>query len=522
MCITQVTRENFEELLPFIKESILSADFVTFDTELTGLAAGKAQQYSVLDTYHNRYGKVRHSAINFGLLQYGICTVSWDPQSNGYAAKAWSFYLFPKTGTSASIDRNMLFQLSAIEFLVRYNFDFNLTFSQGIPFLSRTDEQYKRAGLERNRAGGGDEGRLEIDISGIKEEDKAFLKAQLDSVIEGCNEVGSAVELEACNSYRRRLLYQEIPKLGKQLAITKAESSSSLRVEHVQDVVGFQESQYSAALGDLERGSGFRQIIETIISSGKPFIGHNCFMDLCHTFQKFIDRLPEHYDDFKENLHRTFPLIFDTKYVAHSIEALHGAESSSLGDLTHFLASHPVSSSATNVRLAAEIKEEHFHDAGFDALCTGKVFIGLCSLIANRDNKPIKDTVDQVLHSRPPYDLANRLYMMQSDCEGFNLAGDEDEPDRSAIVHLSNIDQTVRGSHIATAFAQIGLKIDASTLIWIPEDHTVLIRLASEEDAHKAASVRVLDLPTGHKGTIMAYETFAKALPHKRRLSTST
>lgn len=67
-----VTRDNFVSLLPLIKHSIASADFIAFDTEfsgifhlfltkLIGLSVGFEDKGHEYDTVEDRYQKLVHN-----------------------------------------------------------------------------------------------------------------------------------------------------------------------------------------------------------------------------------------------------------------------------------------------------------------------------------------------------------------------------------------------------------------------------------------------------------------------------
>jgi poly(A)-specific ribonuclease len=43
---------------------------------------------------------------------------------------------------------------------------------------------------------------------------------------------------------------------------------------------------------------GFSKIIETIIESKKPIVGHNMMFDVGFIYNQFIGNLPESYDEF--------------------------------------------------------------------------------------------------------------------------------------------------------------------------------------------------------------------------------
>lgn len=530
MAVQRVTRDNFEALLPDIRAAIDAADFLAFDTELTGLSAGRAQQYSLLDTPQERYSKVRHGAMNYGLLQYGLAAFRYDPQAQQWASQAWAFYLWPATGTSAASDRNMLVQLSSIEFLVRFGYDFNLTFSKGLSYLSRADERHRRGALERSHALQAGDAQADVDIDGLGGEDARFLAETLGAVARwAAGGAGAPLLLEPCNGFRRRLLHQELPKrYGRGLVVTKEPSArawAALRLALVPEADREAHAQQAlqASLALLEHDVGFGRIIEHVCAAGKPFVGHNCFTDLCHTFQKFFDRLPEDYAEFKGVLHGALPLILDTKYVAAALQELHGAESTSLGDLVHLLAEHPAVRAAGAAAPAADGDEgaERFHDAGYDALCTGRVLLGLCALVAGRSGQSLCAAVQSVLAAGPPHGMANRLFMMQSDSDGFVLGGPERAPDRSAVCHLSGFDPALKTAHIQAAAAAAGLAVDAGGVVWISEG-ALFLRFRTAEDAGRAAALRHLPMPQGQRATMVAYDVFCrddKLVPEKRRLS---
>lgn len=527
---TVVTRDNFKDLLPVIKASIDAADFVSIDTELTGLAMNKAYQYHLLDTPEERYAKIRHSAMNFGLLQYGLAATRWCGESTRWITECWSFYLWPKAGTSAESNKHMTVQISSIEFLVKFGYDFNLTFGKGISYLSRAEEKHRLGFIEKMKeteeAAGANGGTNDVDISALAESDKTFLVEQMEGLRAYiAADMSSPYEVPPCNGYLRRLVLQEVPKRFA----NAVEGRVPLIVKNGKDRIAglsitfltpseFDEhfsASYRAALQSLQDEVGFRHVLEHALAKGKPIIGHNCFMDFCHTFQKFIDRLPEDYSEFKGRFHGIFPTIFDTKHMAASIQELHGADSTSLGDLVHFFQANPMTSELCR-RMDST---EQFHDAGFDAYCTAQVFLSLVSLIARRDSKSTHLCTMDILKNSTPYDFANRLFMMQSDCDGFNLAGPEDKPDRRCILHLSNFDPTIRNAHLQTAFTNVGFRVEARCIHWV-DNESVFIRMASEDEVRQLAKLKHLPMPVGRKATIKSYEKHsARNSPLKRRLS---
>uniref|UniRef100_A0A1I7XQ76 Poly(A)-specific ribonuclease PARN-like domain-containing protein 1 n=1 Tax=Heterorhabditis bacteriophora TaxID=37862 RepID=A0A1I7XQ76_HETBA len=75
----------------------------------------------------------------------------------------------------------------------------------------------------------------------------------------------------------------------------------------------------------------------------QPVVGHNSFYDLLYLYQYFVADLPESYARFKQAVNIIFPLVIDTKVLADACNK--------------------------------------YHNAAFDALTTGQIFVKLAHLI---------------------------------------------------------------------------------------------------------------------------------------------
>jgi DNA polymerase III epsilon subunit-like protein len=60
-------------------------------------------------------------------------------------------------------------------------------------------------------------------------------------------------------------------------------------------------------------------VIEQLIASNKPIVGHNIFFDLLFVYNQFIDELPATLHEFSLQWEKRFPLTFDTKCMATSL-----------------------------------------------------------------------------------------------------------------------------------------------------------------------------------------------------------
>lgn len=61
---------------------------------------------------------------------------------------------------------------------------------------------------------------------------------------------------------------------------------------------------------------GFSRIVEMMIDSKLPLVGHNCMYDICFFYRQFIDELPATFDEFKEVWTKFFPFTYDTKVIS--------------------------------------------------------------------------------------------------------------------------------------------------------------------------------------------------------------
>jgi poly(A)-specific ribonuclease len=150
-----VTNKTLRKLFPAIKAAIAEADFIAIDCELTGLNGAQSfDKLEFLDSIQDRYLKVRTSATSFQLIQFGLCTFQWSSFHRAYVAKPFNAYIFPKPSSSSlGFNPTFLCQASSLQFLRTHKFDFNAWINDGIPYVSRAQEEVI---LERIRKTGGE------------------------------------------------------------------------------------------------------------------------------------------------------------------------------------------------------------------------------------------------------------------------------------------------------------------------------------------------------------------------------
>lgn len=238
----------------------------------------------------------------------------------------------------------------------------------------------------------------------------------------------------------RKYIYQEIQsnqKYKRHGLITEKRGRNTiavLRPSHEQRQQRRREKREKLRV-EADRKIGARFIYEALSEACQggperepiPLVGHNCFLDLCF-LQSSFDVLPEGYEDWKAILHKAFPLIIDTKHVAAfgaasnwwpwsstSLEALYEehchmkseedlsssssptfSSSSSPAQLIH-QSPHAIDITYTSDKSsAANEAVQHFHDAGWDAFCTGCVLTRLGEKTLSRSTSKLVSSIDEV------------------------------------------------------------------------------------------------------------------------------
>ena len=146
MC--EVTNQNFDKLYPEICGYVDSSSFLAVDCEFTALrsADSNLSQNSLFDDAQARYTKLSQPRLHSIISQFGLSIFEQDVTKNTYYARTYNFYISPRS--FASVDESFVCQASSLEFLMRYNFDFNKFLYKGIPYLNSEKEERLRKDLK--------------------------------------------------------------------------------------------------------------------------------------------------------------------------------------------------------------------------------------------------------------------------------------------------------------------------------------------------------------------------------------
>ncbi|KAL9226959.1 hypothetical protein vseg_002711 [Gypsophila vaccaria] len=431
--LKNVTKWNFKETLCELSTHVKAADFVAIDLEMTGISTSPWRQSFDFDTPQVRYLKLKNSATNFSVLQFGVCPFRWDPLRSSFLAHPHNFYIFPRQELPVDgPSHEFMCQTSSIDFLAKYQFDFNACIHDGVSYLSRGQED---AALSRLDSVYGNWYHVEevqdvplVNLADIlfSERMKIRLSEWHDSLLRTrsaeCklqeNVAGSnqefvtiffnkrpALRLSGFTSHQLKLIELVTRKHFKDLVFTRAQEDSVLQklivyVESDNDKAKLlkevKDGLLQQAIRKVEAAVGFRHVIDLLSAEKKLIVGHNCFLDMAHVYHKFLGPLPSTVEEFVSNLHKSFPHIIDTKLLLNADNGLQQVmkkASTSLASAFSMMCPELAFKQSSDVGkhpcVKVEVQVDDMrssnwnsgarHEAGYDAFMTGCVFAQSCS-----------------------------------------------------------------------------------------------------------------------------------------------
>lgn len=438
VAVKKVTRSNFEPALEDLRARVRESDFVAVDLEMTGVTSAPWRDFFEFDRSDVRYFKVKDSAEKFAVVQFGVSPFRWDPSIGSFIAHPHNFYVFPRK--ELPIDGpsyEFLCQTTSIDFLAKYQFDFNACIHEGISYLSRAQEAEALRNLssayedELSNPSYNSEECVEIPIVStadllFTERMKNRFREWLDGILRGPDEGSSlernlddpkmqlqtvffkmrpAVLLDGFSSHQLKLIKLVLRKHFKDLVYVRANDDNLSWQKKVvyTDSEGdkaslmkeVREDQLRSTEAKVRSAAGFRHVIDLLASEQKLIVGHNCFLDIAHIYSKFFGPLPSSMADFALSVHKKFPHIIDTKHLlkaSPAIQYLMKKNSKSLSSAFSLLCpkiSSTSQNSASHSYVKVEVQTDDTgsscwssgakHEAGYDAFMTGCVFAQACS-----------------------------------------------------------------------------------------------------------------------------------------------
>lgn len=526
-----VTTKNFNHLLPEIIETIKTCDFIAIDTELSGLMRERIQ--NIFDLPAERFAKAVESSRGYFIMQFGLsCFTLCD--EHHYTNRTYNFYIFPQASNCyGDKDRTFSIQAHAIQFLTEHGFDFNKLFKEGVSYLTFQEKKNLTAQLKsetKNRE------KVKVNSNGLPDFVPVILadkcRSWLKTVEQFLKKHGQTsnsddLELKDCSTAHKRAIMKRIlecqPFSNSIMTSVKydpVKNESFLVVSYIDPLVKEEKQK-----NDLISAKGFLEVLEHIILNKKPIVGHNLALDLIQIINQFMETLSDDYNSFKEICHSLFPLIYDTKFVAHNLidpKTLTNNQSR-LSDLYQQLRD-----SDTMTRIEVEHLGELFHrkqlphQAGFDAYMSGYCFLALCQSYLDekrkykfKKEKSESKRVSIVKDNQIIQDLSNKIHFSYSyDFKYYDLCGEELEPIRTHVFYLEHPNTWVLDD-IFRVFQEFG-GVSVGKL----SKTSALCALRNVENA-KLVRKKVKELETSksnHK--IYTYEKYIESFKPKKRKDT--
>ena len=130
--------------------------------------------------------------------------------------------------------------------------------------------------------------------------------------------------------------------------------------------------------------ASFVALQEVLRTHRTVLVGHNFFTDLIYMYATFFGPLPETYNGFSDEIHKLFPKIVDTKYVATADRGGEGGAprnpfqwASSLEELDDVLRAQETPIINTHPDHLKYEMQASLHEAGYDSFLTAKILIRL-------------------------------------------------------------------------------------------------------------------------------------------------
>ncbi|CAH0721851.1 unnamed protein product, partial [Brenthis ino] len=142
----EITRKNFNEELENITKNIKLSCFVGFDAEFTAILAGECFKHRLFDSNKDRYDRMKNEVSKMIMTQVGLTMFQYDRNRDDYVAVGYTFHLCPQV--FGDIDQSFIFQASTLNFLCKHNFNFNKFTYEGLPYLSKAEENHIRQQLK--------------------------------------------------------------------------------------------------------------------------------------------------------------------------------------------------------------------------------------------------------------------------------------------------------------------------------------------------------------------------------------
>jgi poly(A)-specific ribonuclease len=422
--------------------NISEADFVSFDLELSGIPSrlpNKPPRAAGRLTLADRYAETKAGADRYQILQVGLTCAKFDYIEKKYVLRPYNINISPLLDERLDFEREISFQSGACTFLLNNGFDLGAPFAKGVQYLSR-EEAVRAKRLAYDRI---DKVNPTPDLQ-LKDTDTQsldFVRRCRDAITAWQKytstslKITSSTGLAGSNSvcaisrFEKRLVHQLVrAEFPSAVAIGRTDCIRIVHFDPVREADNTRRIK-SRVKEQIARQTGFRWVFEALVSGEidgdalyiarsaagvdgrdrfdraierlrkrKPvLVGHNMFTDIVYLYRTFVGPLPDTLDEFLALLHKLFPKIVDTKYLATHEEGDLNA-SPTLEEIAKSLQNQPLPNIATHEDHSKYNEKEAFHEAGYDSLLTATIMLRLSAKLGaerseqDEQNKQIEQT----------------------------------------------------------------------------------------------------------------------------------
>jgi len=499
----EVTKDNFVKAFALLQSSIKDADFIAIDGEFTGLSTLKGRRSSY-DTLEEKFEKLRRGTSQFMLVQYGICLFTWNKEKEVYEALPFTFYLFPRPYKRFYNDVMFMCQSSSLDFLANNGFDFNKLFHKGISYLSPWQDAKVKERLEKDLSfcAASASANPEIEASTKKIFIPQNQRVFIDDILKKVNDFLAdknikTLDLPTCNAFQRKLIYEKLEDkypIGLYLESAAFEGTNDKFVRAIKVTAsGLNDLKSESRRKEIELYEeilGFSKVMKLLAEVKKPIIGHNMLLDIFLTVFNFYDNSVSNYKDFKMLVHSIFPTLFDTKVMLSNEPLASKVDGTSLSKLYGSITSGDLPDPlVTQVhKLDEDCRTEgQFHQAGYDAFCTGSIFISAAKCLLEGLNLPSK-RIDMDSDIISLY--ANRVHILGiRDIFYTDFSLDDKIPNRKCVFYV-NFPKGWGENDFNDLFSSV-CSLSKPT-IWL-NDTSVYVTISNEQKYQEVYETFVLD-----------------------------
>ncbi|KAL3431973.1 ribonuclease H-like domain-containing protein [Aspergillus tetrazonus] len=374
-----VTAQTFPFHLARMLEDLASSAFVAIDFEFSGIALA-AQGRTGAGPPHSlqqRYQELKKSADKYQILQVGLTFCQEDVEAAKYTLKPYNLYLSPIIDRRLDVERNCLFQSSVPP---EHKFDMGALYRTGVTYVSREEEA--RAISKAQERCKMTPVLTSMDFDETDYESLAFLglvRKLIDEWIALGDKRDKYLKIPPPSRQKETQTLDGVPSIlnrfQKRLVHKLVEYPDFVTIGRpgFVQIIDYDEKREVAFWDKGVQWCQERAREQTArLKAHRPIlVGHNLFTDLVYFFRCFFGPLPDHVEDFQSMVHKHFPILIDTKYLAtHDCGSIN--PKSSLQEINNSLLgiSKP------------EMKKIDL-EAGYDSLLTAQIFIKLSAQLGS-------------------------------------------------------------------------------------------------------------------------------------------